>query len=76
MDVFLDGCWMDAPTRGVRRCPVEPMPNWAPPASGSMKTIRGGCWGNEPSDIRTTNRLGMEETGYIIGLGFRCALGP
>jgi formylglycine-generating enzyme required for sulfatase activity len=51
----------------------SPTNNPAGPASGEMRSLRGGSWVASQLVFRTFNRNGLDPTRSATGLGFRCA---
>ena len=48
----------------------------AGPSSGSYRVLRGGCWGSDSIDCRSSDRIGILPGFHIIGIGFRVARTP
>ncbi|MBI5410626.1 MAG: formylglycine-generating enzyme family protein [Nitrospirae bacterium] len=51
----------------------SPARNPKGPADGSGRVLRGGSWGNEPSDVRSAGRLWTRPMYRYAIYGFRCA---
>jgi formylglycine-generating enzyme required for sulfatase activity len=42
------------------------------PASGKLHVLRGGSWGDSPSDVRVSERSTGNPNGKYVSVGFRC----
>jgi formylglycine-generating enzyme required for sulfatase activity len=42
------------------------------PANGQVRVLRGGCWGDDPRDVRVSGRLRNLPTCWVNVVGFRC----
>jgi formylglycine-generating enzyme required for sulfatase activity len=51
-----------------------PVTNPAGPASGTVKTVRGGSWVNSAVKLRCAGRYQMQPFVRYVDLGFRCAM--
>ncbi len=45
------------------------------PASGQFRVLRGGSWGNNPRNVRVSNRVRNNPGDWNNGIGFRCGAG-
>lgn len=45
------------------------------PTSGVHRVLRGGCWDENPGDVRASNRDFSIPSNRSVGYGFRCARG-
>jgi len=51
-----------------------PFKNPVEEPSGKYKILRGGCWANDKSSLRTAARYGLPPHYDLNGLGFRCVV--
>jgi len=51
--------------------PTEPQTDPTGPSSGTSRILRGGCWGNSSSRLRSANRGGNDPYNVDSGVGFR-----
>jgi formylglycine-generating enzyme required for sulfatase activity len=42
------------------------------PANGKLRVLRGGSWGDGPSDVRVSERSTGNPNGKYVSVGFRC----
>jgi hypothetical protein len=42
-------------------------------ANGCPRVVRGGSWSNDPKDLRSANRLGVDASDRVKDIGFRVA---
>jgi formylglycine-generating enzyme required for sulfatase activity len=48
----------------------------AGPSVGSLRVLRGGCWGNAPETLRSADRVRLSPSDAFSFLGFRVARAP
>ena len=53
---------------------VSPRRDPRGPGKGTSRVVRGGCWGNDDSNLRAGLRFGDRMSGWMGGLGFRVVL--
>jgi formylglycine-generating enzyme required for sulfatase activity len=53
----------------------SPFPQFNPtgPASGQLRIMRGGSWGDDPAHIRSAIRSHINADTWMDFIGFRCA---